>query len=64
MSDMDIREYRQYSEKKHGKKALNKSMLQTMEKAIGGRKMSRESWDGIHSDIKVKGAIDGDAKRK
>lgn len=64
MGDMDLREYREYSRKKHGEKALNDSMLRTMEKAIGGKKISREQWDGIHSDIKVKGAIDGDAERR
>lgn len=64
MGEMNLREYREYSKKKHGKKALNESMLSTMEKASGGKKMSRDKWDSMHADIKVKGALSGDQDRR
>jgi hypothetical protein len=51
---MDVREYRQYSESRHGKNALNDSMLKTLDRATGGKKVTRAQMDEIHGKIKVR----------
>jgi hypothetical protein len=51
---MSLREYRQYSEANHGKKALNDSMLRNMERATGGRNVSRAELDHLQAKIKIR----------
>ncbi len=51
---MDTREYRQYSEKNHGKKALNESMLRSIDRATGGKKVTRAQMDQLHGKIKIR----------
>jgi hypothetical protein len=57
---MDLREYKEYAKKTHGSKSINESMLKTMEKMAGGKKMSRERFDAMNADIKMKGVVHGD----
>lgn len=51
---MSLREYRQYSEANHGKKALNDSMLRSMDRATGGKPVSRAQLDQLHGKIKIR----------
>ena len=51
---MDTREYRQYSEKHHGKGALNDSMLRSIDRATDGKKVSRSQLDQLHGKIKIR----------
>jgi len=53
---MDIREYRQYAQAKHGKKSVNEGMLKAMDNATGGRKLAKKDWNEMNAKIKIKGA--------
>lgn len=56
MSDrkMDIREYRQMCEKRHGKKSIsNDSLLKSIDRATGGRRLTKGEFDQVHAKIKI-----------
>lgn len=58
---MDIREYRQYAESKHGKKSINDGMLRAMDRATGGKNLSKGDWNDVNAKIKMKSvAVKGD----
>lgn len=57
MSDerkMELREYRQLCEKRHGKKSIqNDSLLKSIERATGGRRLTKGEFDQVHAKIKI-----------
>ena len=60
MSDkMDIRQYREYAQGAHGKKSLNEGLLRAMERATGGKKLSKSEWNDMNAKIKIKSAEQG-----
>jgi len=57
MSDkMDIREYKNYAQGTHGKGTINEGMLKAMDRATGGKKLSKSEWNDMNAKIKIKGA--------
>lgn len=50
---MDIREYKEYAKSKHGDKSINDSLLKNINKATGGRTLSRSEFDKVNAKIKV-----------
>jgi hypothetical protein len=51
---MDVREYRQVCEKNHGKKSIqNESLLRSIDRATGGRKLTKREFDQVHAKIKI-----------
>ena len=56
MSDrkMELREYRQVCEKNHGKKSIqNESLLRSIDRAAGGRRLTKKEFDQVHAKIKI-----------
>ena len=57
MSDerkMELREYRQLCEKRHGKKSIqNESLLKSIDRAAGGRRLTKSEFDHIQAKIKI-----------
>ena len=51
---MELREYRALCEKRHGKKSIqNDSLLKSIERATGGRQLSKGEFDKVHAKIKI-----------
>ncbi len=50
---MSIREYKDYCKGKRGSKSVNDSLLKNIDRATGGRKLSRAEFDQVHGKIKV-----------
>ncbi|KKN61958.1 hypothetical protein LCGC14_0516360 [marine sediment metagenome] len=50
---MDIREYKEYCKGKHGEKSVNDSLLKNINRATGGRTLSRSEFDKVHAKIKI-----------
>ena len=50
---MDVREYKEYTKGKHGAKSVNESLLKNINRATGGRTLSRAEFDKVHAKIKV-----------
>lgn len=50
---MDVRQYREHCEGKHGKKSMNESLIKTIDRATGGRTLSRSEFDHVHGKIKI-----------
>jgi hypothetical protein len=50
---MDVREYKDYCRGKYGKKSVNESLLKNINKATGGRTLTRKEFDDVHAKIKV-----------
>jgi len=51
---MDIRQYKEYAKAKHGERSINDSMLKHMDRATGGKKLSKGEWDQINAKVKIK----------
>ena len=58
MSEMSLREYREYAQAKYGKKSVNETTLKMMEKAVGS-KGSKEAFNHANSSIKVAQVLKG-----
>ena len=50
---MDIREYKEYTKARHGEKSVNDSLLKNIDRATGGRTLSRSEFDKVHGKIKI-----------
>lgn len=50
---MSIREYKAYCEGRRGKKSVNDSLLKNIDRATGGRALTRGEFDQVHGKIKV-----------
>ena len=51
---MELREYRELCEKRHGKKSIqNESLLKGIERATGGRQLTKSEFDNVHAKIKI-----------
>ncbi|MEE9569426.1 MAG: hypothetical protein V3W37_08575 [Candidatus Binatia bacterium] len=51
---MELREYRQVCEKKNGKKSIqNESLLRSIDRATGGRRLTKKEFDQVHAKIKI-----------
>ena len=59
---MDIRQYKEFAKGTHGEGSINNSMLEHMDRATGGKKLSRQDWDQVNAKIKIKQA-EVDARR-
>jgi len=60
MSDkMDIREYKNYAKGTHGEGSVNSGMLKAMDRATGGKKLSKSEWNEMNAKIKIKSAEQG-----
>jgi len=56
---MDVREYKNYAQGVHGKGTVNDGMLKAMDKATGGKKLSKSEWNEMNAKIKIKSAEQG-----
>lgn len=50
---MDVRQYREHCEGKHGKKSMNESLIKTIDRATGGRRLTKAEFDNVHAKIKI-----------
>ncbi len=50
---MSTREYREYCQGKHGNKSMNESLIKSIDRAVGGRTVTREELDQVHGKIKI-----------
>lgn len=50
---MSIREYKDYCQGRRGKKSVNESLLKNINRATGGRKLTRAEFDQVHGKIKI-----------
>lgn len=50
---MDVRQYREYCQGKNGKKSMNESLIKTIDRATGGRTLTKAEFDNVHAKIKI-----------
>jgi len=56
---MDLREYKNVCQGKNGDKSVNESLLKNIERATGGRSLTKSEFDHVHGKIKMKQASEG-----